>query len=44
MLEFYQYEGKAAWKFNFQTGNYVVMDANNGEILDIYYNYTGPIA
>lgn len=43
ILEFYQYEGKATWKFNLETGNYVVMDANNGEILYIYYNYTGPI-
>ena len=42
-LEFYQYEGKAAWKFTFGTRSYVIMDANNGEILDIFYNYNGPI-
>lgn len=42
-LEFYQYEGKAAWKFILNSGSYVIMDANNGEILDIFYNYNGPI-
>lgn len=42
-LEFYQYEGKAAWKFILNSRSYVIMDANNGEILDVFYNYNGPI-
>ena len=41
-LEFYQYKGKAAWKFSFTRGSYVIIDANNGEILDKYV-ITGPV-
>lgn len=43
IIEFYQYKEKPSWKMRSDTGNYIIIDANTGEILDKYIAYNGPI-
>lgn len=37
-IELYKYNSITSWKIQFSTGNsYIIIDANNGEILDTYF-------
>lgn len=42
MIEYYQYEGKPAWKISFPS-DYIIIDANTGEIIKKEIHYHGPI-